>query len=111
MSNTSPVHDAHALDADQVAYLTACARRYIWWQTHEQSLKSPDRVILQIMEIGEAAHMLDLPSLFDHGVLFDILKGADTGVLSPPSWTYWHARLGWPIGTPVPVLPSARRAS
>lgn len=96
---------------EQKVWLADCARRYIWWQAPEDSLESPERIILQVMEIGEAEHMLVMPDIFERRVLLDILKSANAGILSPQSWSYWHFRLGWPPDTDVPPLHSARRVS
>lgn len=64
--------DGASCTDEQKAWLVDCARRYIWWQSPEESLKSPERIILQVMEIGEAEHILAMPGIFGRRVLFDV---------------------------------------
>ena len=72
------------------ALLQPLAARLIWWQSPEQSLRHPDRVIAEVMELGD----------FD-----SVLQRAQPGWFSPRSWTYWQLKLALaPSGT-VPPLP------
>lgn len=99
------------LSADQVNLLKRFAQRYIWWQPPEESLRSPDRILLQVMEIGEWEDCLAMMSGFSRDHLEAALGAGTAGTLSPKSWNFWHIRLN--VGEPgnPPPLPPARRVA
>jgi len=96
------------LSADQVNLLKRFARRYIWWRTPGESLRSPDRILLQIMEIGEWEDCLAIMNGFPRERLVEAVRAGTAGTLSPKSWNFWHIRLY--VGEPgkPPPLPPAR---
>lgn len=99
------------LSDDQTHLLRGLAVRYIWWQSPEESLKAPNRILLQVMEIGDWDDCVAMISGLPHARLVEALQEGTTGTLSPKSWNFWHLRLK--VGTPgnPPPLPPARRAA
>ncbi len=61
--------------------LRPLAARLIWWQSAEQTLRHPDRVIAQV------------------------LQRAEPGWFSPRSWNYWQQKLGLSASDSIPPLP------
>lgn len=86
------------------------ARKYIWWKTPEQAAAHPNRIVAQVMNIGDYE---DVQSLVrDAGVpyLREIVLHAEAGQFDARSWTYWHYRLGLSNPGEVPALPQRRFA-
>ena len=90
--------------------LTALAAKYIWWKTPAEAAKLPDRVIAQVMNIGDYADVQTLAHRVGEGVLRDVLAKAQAGQFNERSWAYWHYRLGLAGLGQVPPLPSRRFA-
>lgn len=92
----------------QDAILTL-ARRYIWWQPPEESAQNPDRVPVQVMDIGtlEDCKKILADAGADH--LKRILQNARPGQLRPKAWNFWHIVLDL-AATPaaIPMLPTRR---
>jgi hypothetical protein len=93
------------------ALLQPLAARLIWWQSPEQSLRHPDRVIAQVMELGAFDDVLRLRQVLGDHRLAAVLQRAQPGWFSPRSWTYWQLKLALaPFGM-VPPLPQRRFAA
>ena len=90
--------------------LASYAAKYIWWKTSADAIKSPARVIAQIMDIGDYADVLTLIDLVGEDTLREVLQNAEIGMFSPRSWAYWHYRLGLAEPECVPPLPQRRLA-
>ena len=86
------------------------ASRYIWWKTPEEAVTMPERVIAQVMNIGDYADVQSLASQVGDEVLRDVLTHAQAGQFSERSWAYWHYRLGLSSVDHVPVMPVRRFA-
>jgi len=82
------------------------ARKYIWWKTPEEALVMPQRVIAQVMNIGDYNDMRALASEVGPGVLREVLTHAEAGQFNERSWAYWHYRLGLCELERVPPLPA-----
>jgi hypothetical protein len=72
------------------ALLQPLAARLIWWQSPEQSLRHPDRVIAQVMELGDFDSVLQLRQVLGDHRLAAVLQGAqpqrhfgDRGTFAP----------------------------
>ncbi len=94
-----------ALDA-----LEPLARKYIWWKTPDEALAMPERVIAQVMNIGDYADVQALAALVGDEMLCEVLKHAEAGQFNERSWAYWHYRLGLSSVDRVPPLPVRRLA-
>ncbi|SNX29220.1 hypothetical protein SAMN06295945_1586 [Polynucleobacter meluiroseus] len=91
---------------DEIQHL---ATRYIWWQSAEQTMSWPERLIAQIMDIGDYADVQVLVHAVGDQVLRDVLTNAQAGNFSPRSWHYWHYRLGVvKAGEEMPALPKRK---
>ena len=76
---------------DQIRHL---ASRYIWWQSPEEVMSQPDRLIAQIMNLGDYADVQYMVNAIGAGPLLKALSSAQAGQFNPRSWHYWHYRLG-----------------
>jgi len=82
------------------------ARKYIWWKTPDEAVTMRERVIAQVMEIGDFLDVLSLAKQVGDEVLREVLKHAEAGWFSARSWTYWHYRLGLADNEDqIPALP------
>lgn len=90
--------------------LKPLASKYIWWKTPEEAVVMPERVIAQVMNIGDYADVQALVSHVGDEVLRDVLTHAEAGQFNERSWAYWHYRLGLSSVDHVPALPVRRFA-
>ena len=80
------------------------ARKYVWWKTPEEALAAPERVMAQVMNIGDFADMQALAAEAGDDVLRQVLRHAQAGQFDARSWAYWHFRLGLAeVGRPPPL--------
>lgn len=86
------------------------ARKYIWWKSPEDAIAMPERVIAQVMNIGDYSDVQRLASHVGESVLCDVLTHAEAGQFNERSWAYWHYRLGLASPDHVPALPVRRFA-
>jgi len=86
-------------------WLMPLARKYIWWQTPEDALSAPERVIAQVMNIGDYADVQTLVAMVGDEGLRTVLRHAQAGQFNARSWAYWHYRLGLAEVDAVPSLP------
>jgi hypothetical protein len=84
------------------------AAKYIWWKVPEEALRQPDRVVAQVMELGDYEDIQTLSEQFGDQYLKTVLLHAQAGIFSPKSWAYWHYRLGLSQPNQVPPLPKRR---
>lgn len=84
------------------------ARKYVWWKTPDEAVTMPERVIAQVMDIGDYADVQRLVTQVGDVVLRQVLSRAEAGQFSERSWAYWHYRLGVAEVDRVPALPSRR---
>ena len=98
--HTQPLKPAEAL--------RPYARKYLWWLTPEEALARPERIIAQVMNLGDYADVQALAALVGDEVLRDVLRQASAGQFNERSWAYWHYRLG--LAEPDQVHPLPKRA-
>ncbi|WP_244490300.1 MULTISPECIES: hypothetical protein [Rhizobium/Agrobacterium group] len=84
------------------------AQKYIWWKSPSDAADQPERVIAQVMNIGDFEDIQRLEALAGNDMLVEVLNRAEIGQFTPRSWTYWHYRLGIADIDQVPPLPSRR---
>jgi hypothetical protein len=92
------------------AFLKPLAAEYIWWKPPDEALATPERVIAQVMNIGDYADVQTLADRVGDQVLRTVLTHAGAGEFSERSWAYWHYRLGLARVDEVPPLPRRRLA-
>ncbi len=88
--------------------LEPLARKYVWWKTPDEALAWPERIITQVMDVGDYADVQALATQAGDAVLTDALMRAEVGAFSPRSWAYWHYRLGLANAGCVPPMPARR---
>ncbi len=82
------------------------ARKYIWWKTPEEASAMPERVLAQVMNIGDYDDLLLMKSCFDDDTLRNVIAQAEAGQFNARSWHYWHYMLGLAEIDRVPPLPT-----
>lgn len=86
------------------------AAKYIWWKTPGEALQHPDRVIAQVMDIGDYDDVQKLVVQMGDQYLREVLARAEIGQFTARSWAYWHYRLGLATPGNVPPMPLRRIA-
>jgi len=81
------------------------SRKYIWWKSSEESMLMPERVIAQVMNIGDYTDVQELADNIGDIVLREVLTNAQAGQFNERSWAYWHYRLGLVQVDEIPSLP------
>lgn len=92
------------------AALKRFASKYIWWKTPDEAVSMPERVIAQVMNLGDYVDVQALAALVGDDVLSDVLTHAEIGQFNERSWVYWHYRLGLANVGEVPPVPARRFA-
>ena len=95
----------HTQPLEWAEALRTYARKYLWWLTPEEALARPERIIAQVMNLGDYADVQALAALVGDEVLRDVLRQASAGQFNERSWAYWHYRLGLAEPDQVPPLP------
>jgi len=86
--------------------LKSFASKYIWWKTPEEAVAMPERVIAQVMNIGDYSDVQILAAQAGEEVLREVLTHAEAGQFNERSWAaYWHYRLDLAGVDQVPALP------
>lgn len=86
------------------------ATKYIWWKVPDEALEHRDRIVAQVMNIGDYDDVQALFKLVGEEYLKAVLQGAEAGEFNERSWAYWHYRLGVAEPGEVPALPQRRVA-
>jgi hypothetical protein len=86
--------------------LEALARKYVWWKTPAEALARPERIIAQVMDIGDWADVRTLEWAAGEPMLREVLTHAGAGQFNARSWAFWHYRLGLATIDRVPPLPT-----
>jgi hypothetical protein len=94
-----------ALGLSDLELLKDLARKYIWWKTPEEAIGNPERVMAQVMDIGDYFDVQLLANQVGQETLRGVLAHAEAGQFSPRSWTYWHYRLDLAALDEVPRMP------
>ena len=66
------------------------AKKYIWWETPEEAVRNPYRVLAGAMNLGSLEDYHILATEFDKERLSDVLRNAVPGWFSEKSWVFWH---------------------
>ena len=85
--------------------LKSYASKYIWWKTPEDAVTMPERVVAQVMNIGDFDDMQALAREAGDEFLRHVIRHAQAGQFDERSWAYWHYRLGLAELEQVPPLP------
>lgn len=82
--------------------LVDLARKYVWWDEPERTLRRRELFLCQLMQLGTFEDVHGVRRLLGDEAFKDALERAPPGVLDPSSWSYWHLF----FGLPVPPMPS-----
>lgn len=92
-----------------IPVLRQFAQKYIWWMSETEAMTMPERVMAQVMDIGDYKDVQVLARQAGDTVLRQVLQHAGAGQFSPRSWHYWHYRLGLATHPDeIPPLPVRR---
>jgi hypothetical protein len=86
--------------------LKLLARKYIWWKSAEEALRTPQRIIAQVMNLGDYTDVQALAKQLGDEPLRQAITHAESGQFSERSWHYWHYRLGLTEVDEIPPLPA-----
>ncbi len=82
------------------------AARYIWWERPDEALRRPNRIIAQVMDIGDFEDVRRMASALGLDKMRGVLLHAEAGWFNERSWSYWCYRLGVvKPGDPLPPMP------
>lgn len=95
----------HTSPAELDNLLRPLAAQLIWWQPADVSLRNPDRVIAQVLDLGTFEAGQRLREVLGDRRLAQVLQRAEAGWFSPRSWNYWQQKLGLARSGAVPPLP------
>jgi len=85
--------------------LKLLASKYVWWKSPEEAVSMPERVIAQVMNIGDYSDVQAMAGQLGDDKLREVLANAEAGQFSARSWAYWHYRLGLAAAGRVPEMP------
>jgi hypothetical protein len=88
--------------------LERLARRYVLWKPPEEALSQPQRIVAQVMNLGDYDDVQALVHGMGSTCLRQVLTNAEAGQFDARSWTYWHYRLGLSAPGEVPALPERK---
>ncbi len=94
------------LAPEALVFLKRMAGKYVWWKPSDEAVSIPDRVIAQIMDIGDYGDVQALVAAVGDKVLRNVLTHAEPGQFNDRSWGYWHYRLGLGSLDNLPKRPS-----
>ncbi len=91
-----------------IQLLASLARKYIWWKTPQEATRQPERIIAQVMDIGDYDDVQRLVAMVGEKRLRRVIINAEAGQFSERSWHYWHYRLGLADPGKIPDMPKRR---
>jgi len=91
-----------------IILLKTCAAKYLWWVTPDEALKRPERIVIQVMNLGDFEDVNAVLDSFGEEKARELLMHAEAGQFYPRSWHYWHYRLGVSEVDCVPPMPIRR---
>ncbi len=91
-----------------LAVLKPLASKYVWWKTPDEALALPQRVMAQVMNMGDYADVQAMAKQVGDEVLREVVSQAEAGQFYERSWAYWHYRLGLAGLDRLPALPVRR---
>ena len=93
-------HLAARQEAEAVASVQPTAEvlalRYVWWQSAEETLASPETLLRQILKIGTADDYVAACAYWGEDAFKRALTSAPAGSLDERSWVFWHRHYGLP---------------
>ncbi|MFL9922362.1 hypothetical protein PQR75_45405 [Paraburkholderia fungorum] len=102
-------HNEAMISVDKTL-LARLAQKYIWWKTPDEAIAMPERVVAQVMNIGDYGDVQEMVADVGDNGLREVIAHAEIGQFDARSWAYWHYRLGLAKPGDVPPLPTRRLA-
>jgi hypothetical protein len=93
------------MPSEATELLLGLAKKYVWWKTPQESLAKPQRIIAQVMDLGEFEDVKEMAETLGDDQMRHAILHAEPGQFSERSWEYWHYRLGLAEPEKVPHLP------
>jgi hypothetical protein len=87
------------------AELTRIARKVVWYDAPERTLRDMRTFLAHLMEYGTVADVSVVERFVPDEEFRKVLADAPAGVFTIEAWTRWHERFGM---LPVPPLPRRR---
>ena len=78
----------------------AIARRYVWWQSTEETLVDVPRLLRQIMRLGTPGDYAAAVRLWGREAFREALVAAPPGALDDRSWYFWRRHFDLPEAPP-----------
>ncbi len=92
----------------EIKLLKRLAAKYVWWKTPDEAVLLPNRVVAQVMDIGDYDDVQALIARVGDDYLRNVLTHSEIGQFNERSWAYWHYRLGLAKPGQVPAMPQRR---
>jgi hypothetical protein len=89
-----------AISAEEIGSI---AKRVMWWQPADRTLKRPLRFVAQVMAIGSLDEIERVRARYGERALERVLNDAPAGIFDARSWHYWHLVLGHSSVPPLPI--------
>lgn len=83
--------------------LADLAERLVWWQRAEETLRRPERLLVQAMAVGTSEDADRVEAIFGTEAMRQVLAAAPAGIFAPRRWDYWHLRFGYRRTPPLPT--------
>lgn len=96
------------IDSENRDFLERLAAKYVWWKSPKEAMKRPDRVMAQVMNIGDFDDEMQLAARMGKASLREVIAQAEPGWFNARSWHYWHYWLKLAELDQVPPLPVRR---
>jgi len=81
------------------------AKRYVWWQSPDETLARRDHFLCQLMTLATAEDVGLARRLLGDDAFRHALNNAPPGVLDERSWNFWHLLLFRRPPPPAPERP------
>jgi hypothetical protein len=86
--------------------LLRMAKKYIWWKAPVDESLSQERIVAQVMNIGDFYDVRSLWNAVGSKPFCQAIERAEAGWFNKRSWAYWHYRCGLrSFDEPLPPLP------
>jgi hypothetical protein len=83
--------------------LLQLARRLVWWKPPEEALRTPDRLVAQVMALGTWEDIQLAKRQWGEASFRRVLAAPPPGVFDKRSWHYWHVMFDFDPTPPLPV--------
>lgn len=97
--------ESDGLSDIQRKFLISMAEKFIWWKSPDQALRYPQKVLAQVLNIGDIESVRETLRLFGKEVLIEVIQSAEAGQFREISWNYWNLALGLDDDGRVPEPP------